>query len=325
MWILWLHASSAARFDQDIQTFADDVKIPGREEKDANIYQLVRAWLLDNRRTWLIVLDNADDAEFLFEASESGRFGTRTRIEYMPVCSHGSILITTRWLETARRLTDNTNIIDLQADKDHAIRFLKTKMGRTEHNEDMERLATTLDYMPLAIMQEVAYILKRTPRCTVGDYLIKLEKSERSKTKLLSDSSKELRRDMQAKDSILLTWQISFEHIRGMRPSAADLLSLMSFFDNQGIPDFLLNISSNKGQSWQDTEYHEADDSSAEDDSNAAFEEDVTTLRDYFFVFITSDSSVLQMHRLVQLAALEWLRKQEQYTQWELKKSSKAG
>ena len=49
------------------------------------------------------------------------------------------------------------------------------------------------------------------------------------------------RGDSQASNSIITTWQISFEYIRNKRPSAARLLSLMSFFDRQGIPEFLLH------------------------------------------------------------------------------------
>jgi hypothetical protein len=44
-------------------------------------------------------------------------------------------------------------------------------------------------------------------------------------------------RDWEAKNSILATWQISFDYIRDKKPSAAEPLPLMSFFDRQGIPD----------------------------------------------------------------------------------------
>ena len=37
--------------------------------------------------------------------------------------------------------------------------------------------------------------------------------------------------DREAQNSIMLTGHISFEHVRQTRQSAADLLSLMSFFD----------------------------------------------------------------------------------------------
>ncbi|KAK1807294.1 hypothetical protein LTR12_018360, partial [Friedmanniomyces endolithicus] len=75
-----------------------------------------------------------------------------------------------------------------------------------------EKLAAALEYMPLAIAQAAAYIKKRAPRCSVEQYLVKFEKSDRSKTSLLNANSEELRRDSEAKNSIILTWQISFEH-----------------------------------------------------------------------------------------------------------------
>jgi hypothetical protein len=50
----------------------------------------------------------------------------------------------------------------------------------------------------------------------------------------------DVRRDRAVTNSIILTWEISFEHIRKIRHSAAGLLSLMSFFDCQAIPETLL-------------------------------------------------------------------------------------
>ena len=50
-WVLWIHASNAARFDQDVRKLADDAKIPGRKEKDADIFQLVYSWLLASQRS----------------------------------------------------------------------------------------------------------------------------------------------------------------------------------------------------------------------------------------------------------------------------------
>ncbi|KAF2715871.1 hypothetical protein K431DRAFT_236688, partial [Polychaeton citri CBS 116435] len=65
-WVLWIHASTAARFDQELRKLADEVEIPGRNEERADISGLVYQWLSDARRSWLIILDNADDAEYLF-------------------------------------------------------------------------------------------------------------------------------------------------------------------------------------------------------------------------------------------------------------------
>jgi hypothetical protein len=98
----------------------------------------------------------------------------------------------------------------------------------------------------------------------------------------------ETRRDGTASNSIMATWQISFEHIRKERSSAARLPSLMSLFDRQGIPEYLL-----PGYEGSD----------AEDDDNIEFEEDVSTLiwqlRMYSsnvvgLVFISSSSARLR-------------------------------
>ena len=54
-------------------------------------------------------------------------------------------------------------------------------------------------------------------------------------SRLLEHDAGDLRRDGGVSNAILTIWQISFDCIRAKRRSAADLLSLMSFFDRQGI------------------------------------------------------------------------------------------
>jgi len=68
------------------------------------------------------------------------------------------------------------------------------------------------------------------------------------KTSLLNCDDGQLRRDGEAKNSIIITWQISFEYIHEIRPTAANLLSLMSFFDRQGIPEALLRSRDEQSQ-----------------------------------------------------------------------------
>ncbi|RFU31203.1 Nucleoside-triphosphate phosphatase, partial [Scytalidium lignicola] len=66
IWVFWVHASNAARFEQSYREIADVVKIPGREDPKANIFKLVYNWLRNNKRQWILILDNIDDASFLF-------------------------------------------------------------------------------------------------------------------------------------------------------------------------------------------------------------------------------------------------------------------
>jgi hypothetical protein len=65
----------------------------------------------------------------------------------------------------------------------------------------------------------------------VRQYLEEYRQSDRSKISLLNREVGHLRWDAAASNAVLITWQISFKHIRHTRLSAADLLSLMSFFD----------------------------------------------------------------------------------------------
>jgi hypothetical protein len=168
----------------------------------------------------------------------------------------------------------------------------------------------------------------------VGQYIDKLGKNEKSRLSLLNRDEGDLRRDREARNSIVLTWEISFEHIRQVRRSAADLLSLMSFFDRQAISETLLKHRTSdrtqiirskatgqygrtpqsdidSGVSDEDSE----DTSGAEDDE---FEEDIAMLRDYSFIFITADITTSEMHRLVQLATQRWLKIDNSFERWGL-------
>jgi hypothetical protein len=121
MWVFWVHASNAARFEQSFRDIADHAKIFGRQNPTANIFQLVHDWLLDDRKgKWVFILDNVDDASFLVEARSTGQDGQtngissrnlRPLVAYLPQCPNGSILITTRSKSAARKLVDEKNTI----------------------------------------------------------------------------------------------------------------------------------------------------------------------------------------------------------------------
>lgn len=101
-------------------------------------------------------------------------------------------------------------------------------------------LAKELENMPLAISQASSYIHWKSPQVSMSDYLSTLRKHDRKKAKLLKNSRGDARRDFEAENSVMRTWEISFEHIRGKRMTASHLLSLMSFFDPHWIPRSML-------------------------------------------------------------------------------------
>lgn len=127
-------------------------------------------------------------------------------------------------------------------DEEHALALLEKELGQQADRTDLMALACALEYMPLAIAQAAAYIQKATPQCSVLQYFEQLERSDLSKTNLRTANSETLRRNIEAKNSVMLTWQLLFEHVHHLSRSAADLLSLMSFFHHQEIPESLLRI-----------------------------------------------------------------------------------
>jgi hypothetical protein len=86
-------------------------------------------------------------------------------------------------------------------------------------------------------------------------YIVELSAVER-RVQLLQNAA--MRRDEQALNSVLAMWHISFEHIRSKRPSAACLLSFMSFFNRQGIPEFMIRNYLDDDIDGQDDHYTKA-------------------------------------------------------------------
>lgn len=317
--------------------FSGDCR-PGQDswtkECKGDIFKLVHDWLSDEKNgKWVLILDNVDDARFLVEARTTSQEAqasglndrsTQPLFSYLPQSQSGSILITTRTRSVALKLIEESDIIAVEPmDEGHAVALLESKLGIQNDKNSIVELAAGLEFMPLAIVQAAAYIQQRTPRCSVEQYIKKFYKSDQSKTTLLNHEAGHLRRDWEAKGSILITWQISFDHISQSRQSAADLLSLMSFFDRQGIPEDLLrnqgeveNRSGNLGKDGGVDEGNGNEDNVSESSVDDKFEDDILTLRNYSFISVNSDATTFEMHRLVQLATQKWLGAQGQLERW---------
>ncbi|KAI0907663.1 P-loop containing nucleoside triphosphate hydrolase protein [Ustulina deusta] len=315
VWAFWVHASTRARVDEGFKAIADAVKIPGRHQSNADILQLVYQWLQNERNgQWLMVLDSADDIGVFYDtdakAKQTATPGGEKRAlwTYLPQSSNGSILVTTRDKELGAKLTGGRKyIIDVRSmDHDQALKLLAIKSGSQYDKEDGTKLVEALECMPLAISQAAAYIQERAPRISVKKYLDTFQKSDRNMLSLLNHDGGDLRRDGSASNSVITTWQISFDFIRSIRPSATDLLSLMSFFDCEGILEYLVRpIDQNKNQN---DEGHSDNESIASSEaSNPEFEEDITTLRNYCLVTTNETGDVFEMHGLVQLSTRKWL------------------
>ena len=246
-----------------------------------------------------MVVDNADDAGVMFEPWNGETTTTTTAItastaqslsDFLPLSSNGSIVVTSRSREVVERLqVFSEDVLDVDPMEVNVARdlFLKKlkKAGQETSANDMERLVNHLDCMPLAITQAAAYIEQAAPRISVSKYREILVKNDSERAALLQKDVRDPRRDRQASNSIIMTWHVTFTHLRQTRDSAARLLALMSLFDREAIPDHLL-----QGR------YVAAEDGQTE------FEDDIVTLRAYSLISVGVNEHLFDMHRLVQLS-----------------------
>ncbi|KAJ5826076.1 hypothetical protein N7474_003214 [Penicillium riverlandense] len=328
-WVFWVHASNATRFEQSFRDIADQVKIPGRHDPHANIFKLVENWLRDEKRgSWVLILDNVDDDEFLRKSPATGpgdpknsllNASTKPLLEYLPRSLNGFVIITSRTREVALKMVDYKDLIEVKPmERSEALELLQRKLEQPGDSQESRQLVEELELIPLAIVQAASYIRNRAPRCSVSQYLRDFQNSDREATKLLKTEAGDLYRDWEAKNSILVTWQISFDHIRQRKPSAVDLLSLMSFFDRQGIPAGLLRVQpENNHMSRSELLDDSSDDGEvSESDTFDDFEDDITTLRDFSFISVSKNGVFFTMHRLVQLTTRMWLKSHGQTERW---------
>lgn len=301
MRIFWVHAINAARFEEGYRKIADTIRLRGRNEPGPNILQLVYNWLCDERKgKWVMILDNADDKDVFLKPAKAiatsnnsalGGENHRSLLSFLPQSSNGSILISSRQEDAAELLAGSIrDIIRVKPmDQIDALHLLKIKLGKHHEESSGTRLVEILEYMPLAITQAAAYIYKRMPRISIATYTGEIQKSDESTLSLLNYDSGDLRRDPSASNSTITTWQISFQHIQITRPSAARLLSVMSHFDRQGIPKYLLENMKDSGVVGSpdagDIMNFDSD-SELSSPSPVAIDEDITTLIGYSMITI---------------------------------------
>ncbi len=287
-----------------MKAIARKCKLHGWDDPAINPLDLVYDWL-NGHSTWLMVLDNADDKDVFFDkrpttASQSpgSQHSDLPFAMYLPQTSAvGSILITSRNRDAALHLTGSVEkLIDVpHMGKEDAVALLCKKLPYDNSSDDQRlELIELLDYLPLAITQAASYISVKRTRMTIAKYSDFLRKNG----DVLLDDMGDLRRDPTIRSSVLLTWHISFDQINGENPPAAELLSLMSLFDRQGIRQYLLREN---------------------DEEDLYFERCLAPLEEFSLITVEDSGQSFQMHRLVQIAIREWLVRHGGIERWKQK------
>ncbi|CAN9474118.1 unnamed protein product [Alternaria alternata] len=198
------------------------------------------------------------------------------------------ILITSRNTVAATNLVgghDDVVEVELMGE-DEALALLYTRVPFGEaRRADAKALVYALERIPLAITHAAAYIKTRASTTTISTYLKLFHESKANQVHLLSRKEwKDIRRD----------YSIRHAHIQATERSAADLLALMSMFDKQGIPRWLL-----QGTTGQ-----------------LDFNDALAPLLSFSLVKTEVGEQALAMHRLVQLSMRRWLEAESELGRW---------
>jgi tetratricopeptide (TPR) repeat protein len=344
-WVFWVHAGSLANFEKDYREIAKLMRIPGRDDKDANVFHLVYSWLNNEANgKWVMVIDNADDISVfndkppncsptmgLNETTGMDEVKVPKVVDFIPSSRNGSILITSRNREVAIELTGRyKHILTVEPmNEAEAVQLLKNTLVETFPQDEMVELVETLDYMPLAITQAGGMINKCSPRLTIPSYIAEFKTSDDAeRTKLLDSSIAEPGRDRERTNSIVATWHITFQYVRKTKPSAARLLSLMCMFDRQRIPETLLigqygeDIAlirqTTLHVSWRKRWRGSRSKAQIQErkENVYEFDDDWQTLTDFSLIKTNADGHHFDMHRLVQLTTKKWLELQSELQRW---------
>ncbi|KAK0102667.1 hypothetical protein ONS95_006270 [Cadophora gregata] len=161
--IFWIRADEEENLELDFSRIATSLEL--EDPSDPNNQQvnreLVKGWLANPKKlleqtsdtvglseaTWLVILDNADNADILDNLK--------------PIFGSGSLLITSRDPLTKMAFSFNPVGIDLEPlSEEEAVQFLKQLVPR-EEEEGVHEIVNTLGCLPLAITQMASVIRKQ--------------------------------------------------------------------------------------------------------------------------------------------------------------------
>lgn len=182
--------------------------------EQAIFVNVVRDWLKNTDRRWLIIFDNAEDPERLQAL--------------LPVKGNGQVVVTSRnpnWGQIAKVSSLSPwSLIE-------AREFLRKRTG--ENNEAAaDQVAEMLGRLPLALAQAAAYMSEQ--RLPLEQYAA-LYKSQRQEL---------WQREKPPQDyeaTVTTTWEIGFRQVKQDSPAAVALLNLCSFLNPDEIPLSMLH------------------------------------------------------------------------------------
>ncbi|KAJ7443674.1 hypothetical protein FB451DRAFT_1376624 [Mycena latifolia] len=198
------------------QTIESDLSSIARVKGVGKTFQDTLGWLCHEHTEWLIVFNNADDAQLKLS-------------QYFPSCSHGNIIITSRnrTLDQAVEAELKVDQMELKEAIDLLLAAARYDIHEAEYRAIGQQIVQKLHSLPLAVAQAGAYIFASS--CPLQKYL-KLHQSTAQRIRLLDRNHSQSDYEL----SVYATWRISFDKVS---IQAQELLQLCSFIHHDGITE----------------------------------------------------------------------------------------
>ena len=223
------------------------MELPGWDDPEESILELVGLWLSSTTSSYLLVIDNADNIEHWwpgkYKSGGSLDDPSKNLSKYLPDGMENSrVLITTRDNRVASRLAKEAKPVAVQpmSNEDAKSLFLSKLRGEKPKFDEAEvcNLLEKLDHLPLAVSQAAAFIEENG--VSIADYTNALQGGDAEE--FLHEELDDSRRDEESVNSVFRTWKLSYDQIKQQKPRAAELLALLPMLDRQSVPKFLLKV-----------------------------------------------------------------------------------
>jgi tetratricopeptide (TPR) repeat protein len=241
--VFWVPAISRESFEQAYHEIAKLLCLPGIEDNKTDVKRLVKARLDDeNFGPWLLIIDNADDVNILFDDLQEEDNSVTRLVSDLPRSSKGSTIFTTRTRAAAIKLAANNVLALEEFECAEAIEILNTRLlpehqHQLKDSDAVHEFLEMLAFHALAIIQATAFINRND--VTLSDYVDLFRNSESDAIELLSEEFEDQGRYREATQSVATTWSISFEQIQKQDKIATEYLFFMACIANNNIDSML--------------------------------------------------------------------------------------
>lgn len=235
--IFWVRANNLDNMKTSYLAIASLLKLD-LEQPQPDVLLIVKKYLESHDSLpWLLVLDEIDDKESMFEAGANGV----KLMDYIPRSQRGQVLITTRDSRVVGLLDgfvvpaqNGIRVGPMPFDEALSLfqRCLRRELIQEATQEECRTFLDMLGGLPLALVQAASYM--REEEAPIHEF-ISLYRDVEKHQELFQESA--INTDMEQR-SVLYTWEISYKRIAGpsyptTKSQAAMLLDLLGFLDAQ--------------------------------------------------------------------------------------------